>query len=139
MNIIEFKRGLDRLELVFKPLTVEQIDLYFDRLRFLSEELFNDSIDYILDTYKEKAFPKPADILEAATKSSSEGTGGLPDYSGIRCEKCNDIGYILTDHKDSQPSARPCDCELGNRIKQGWISSFKRSKRKKLGGQNGER
>jgi len=131
MNIIEFKRGLDRLELVFKPLTVEQIDLYFDRLRFLSEELFNESIDYVLDTYKDKAFPKPADILEAATKSSSEGTGGLPDYSGIKCNMCNDIGYILTLHANSQPSACPCGCKLGETIKQGWISSFKRIKKKK--------
>jgi len=122
---------LDRLELVFKPLTVEQIDLYFDRLRFLSEELFNESIDYILDTYKDKAFPKPADILEAATKSSSEGTGGLPDYSGIKCNMCNDIGYILTLHANSQPSACPCGCKLGETIKQGWISSFKRIKKKK--------
>ena len=121
MNIIEFKKGLDRLELAFKPLTVEQIDLWFDRLRTLSEELYNSSIDYILDTYKDKVFPKPADILEAATKSSSEGTGGLPDYSGIKCDVCRDIGYILTEHKDKQPSARPCDCKLGKIIKQGWI------------------
>lgn len=129
MNIIEFKRGLDRLDLAFKPLTVEQIELWFDRLRLLSEELYNNSIDYILDTYKEKAFPRPADFLEAATKSSSEGSAGLPDYSGIKCDDCKDIGYILTEHKDAQPSARPCECELGKTIKQGWIDSFKRKKK----------
>ena len=120
---------MDRLELAFKPLTVEQIDLWFDRLRTLSEELYNNSIDYLLDTYKDKTFPKPADFLEAATKSSSEGTTGLPDYSGIKCNECTDIGYILTDHKDAQLSARPCDCKLGKKIRQGWIDSFKKKRK----------
>ncbi|GAH37645.1 unnamed protein product [marine sediment metagenome] len=129
MNIVEFKRGLDKLELVFKPLTVEQIDLYFDRLRFLSEELYNNSIDYILDTYKDKVFPKPADFLEATTKVGLEGSPGLPEYSGIKCDMCKDIGYILTLHANAQPSACPCGCKLGEKIKQGWIDSFKRKKK----------
>lgn len=130
MNIIEFKKGLDRLDLAFKPLTIEQIELWFDRLRTLSEKLYNSSIDYILDTYKDKTFPKPADFLEAATKASFETSAGLPDYSGIKCKECNDIGYILTDHKDAQISTRPCvECELGRRIKQGWIDSFKKKKK----------
>ena len=129
MNIIEFKRGLDKLEAIFKPLTDDQRDLYFDRLNLLSEELYNKSIGYILDTYKDKWFPKPADILEAATKVGLEGTGGLPEATGIVCRECNDIGYILTDHKDAQVTVRPCECELGKKIKQGWIDSFKRGKK----------
>ena len=129
MNIIEFKKGLDRLDLAFKPLTVEQIDLWFDRLRLLSEKLYNNSIDYILDTYKDKAFPRPADFLEAATKASFEGSPGLPDYSGIKCNMCKDIGYILTLHTNAQPSACPCGCKLGETIKQGWIDSFKKKRK----------
>jgi len=122
---------LDKLEAIFKPLTDDQRDLYFDRLRLLSEELFNSSIDYILDTYKDKVFPKPADILEAATKASFETSPGLPDYSGIKCNMCKDIGYILTLHANAQPSACPCGCKLGEKIKQEWISFFKRGKKRK--------
>ena len=129
MNLIEFVRGLDRLETIYPPLTNEQRDLYFERLRLLSEYLYNKSIGYVLDTYKGKGFPKPADILEAATKVGMEGSSGLPEATGIKCNTCGDGGYILTDHKNSQPSGRPCGCELGKNIRQGWINSFKRGKK----------
>lgn len=129
MNVIEFKRGLDKLEAIYKPLTDEQRDLYFERLRLLSEDLYNKSIGYVLDTYKDKVFPKPADILEAATKVGMEGSSGLPEASGIKCNVCKDFIFILTDHKDSQPSARFCECESGQETKQGWINSFKRGKK----------
>ena len=129
MNVVEFKRGLDKLEAIYKPLTDEQRDLYFDRLKLLSEELYNNSIDYILDTYKDKVFPKPADILEAATKSGLEGSPGLPEATGIKCNECRDTGYILTEHKDKQPSTHLCECELGKKIKQGWIDRFNRGKK----------
>ena len=129
MNVIEFKRGLDKLEAIYKPLTDEQRDLYFERLKLLSEDLYNKSIGYVLDTYKDKVFPKPADILEAATKVGMEGSSGLPEATGIKCNICRDIGYILTEHPDRQVSVRPCECERGKNIKQGWINSFKRGKK----------
>lgn len=129
MNVIEFKRGLDKLEAIYKPLTDEQRDLYFERLRLLSEDLYNKSIGYVLDTYKDKFFPKPADILDAATKVGMEGSPGLPEATGIVCRECNDIGYILTEHKEVQVSVRPCECERGKKIKQGWADSFKRGKK----------
>jgi len=138
MNIYEFKgikeddqlTGMDKLEAAFKPITKEQWDVYFDRLRLLSMELFYRAVDYIIDTHKDKGFPKVAEILEASSQAGKELPGGLPDYSGIKCNMCNDIGYILTLHANSQPSACPCGCKLGEKIKQGWISSFKRSKKK---------
>lgn len=138
MNIFEFKgikkddqlTGMDKLEAVFKPLTDEQRDIYFDRLRLLSEELFYDAVDYVIDTHKTKDFPKIGEILEASVQAGKESSGTLPDYSGIRCDECNDIGYILTLHTNSQPSAHPCDCKLGEKIRQGWINSFKRGKKK---------
>ena len=129
MNIVVFKRGLDKLEAIYKPLTDEQRDLYFERLKLLSEDLYNKSIGYVLDTYKDKWFPKPADILEAATKVGLEGSLGLPEATGIKCSTCKDIGYILTDHKDRQPSVRPCECERGKNIKQGTINRFNRGKK----------
>ena len=129
MNIVVFKKGLDKLEDIWKPLTDEQRDLYFDRLNLLSEDLYNKSIDYVLDTYKDKFFPKPADILEAATKVGLEGTGGLPEATGIKCSTCKDIGYILTERSGGQPSACPCGCKRGEIIKEGWINSFKRGKK----------
>ncbi len=129
MNVIEFKRGLDKLEAIYPPLTDEQRDLYFERLRLLSEDLYNKSIGYVLDTYKDKGFPKPADILEAATKVGMEGFPGLPEATGIKCSTCKDIGYILTEHKDAQPSVRPCECERGKKIKQGWIDRFNKGKK----------
>ena len=131
MMLPDFQIGMDKLETVFRPLTDDARDIYWDRLRSLSKKLFYDSIDYVLDTHKDKKmFPTPAEILEAATKASFEGTAGLPHYSGKKCNMCNDIGYILTLHANSQPSACPCGCKLGERIKQGWINSFKRSKKK---------
>jgi len=138
MNIFEFLgikkddqlTGMNKLEAAFKPLTNEQRDIYFDRLRLLAPETFYRAIDYVIDVHKDKTFPRVAEILEATSQASFETSAGLPDYSGIKCDECNDIGYILTDHKDAQLSARPCDCELGKTIKQGWISSFKRSKKK---------
>lgn len=130
MNVIEFKRGIDRLEVVYRPtLTKEQCELYFERLRLLSEDLYNKSIGYILDTYKDKGFPRPADILEAASKAGMMGSPGLPEATGIVCRECNDIGYIISYHKDNQPSARPCGCERGKKIKQGWKDGFKRGKK----------
>ena len=129
MNVIEFKRGLDRLETIFPPLTLEQSDLYFERLKLLSEDLYNKSIGYVLDTHKDKFFPKPADILEAASKVGMEGSPGLPEATGIKCNTCKDIGYMLTEHKDRQPSVRPCECERGKIIKQGWIDRFKKGKK----------
>lgn len=130
MNIIIFKRGLDKLETVFKPLTDDARDIYFDRLRLLSEELFYTAVDYVIDTHKTRDFPKIGEILEASVQAGKESSGTLPDYSGIKCNECRDIGYILTEHKDAQISARPCvECELGRRIKQGWINSFKKKKK----------
>ena len=129
MNVIEFKRGLDKLEAIYKPLTNEQRDLYFERLKLLSEDLYNKSIGYVLDTYKDKVFPKPADILEAATKVGMEGSSGLPEATGIKCNTCRDTGYILTEYPDRQPSVRPCECERGKRIRQGWVDSFNRGKK----------
>lgn len=129
MNVVVFKRGLDKLEAIYKPLTDEQRDLYFDVLERLHEDLYNKAIGYVLDTYKDKTFPKPADILEAATKVGMEGSSGLPEATGIKCNTCRDIGFIMTDHKDSQPSVRPCECERGQNIKQGVISSFKKGKK----------
>lgn len=130
MNVIEFKRGIDRLEVVYKPtLTKEQCELYFERLRLLSEDLYNKSIGYVLDTYKDKGFPRPADILEAATKAGMEGPPGLPEATGIKCNTCKDLGYILTEHPDKQLSVRPCECERGKKIKQGWKDGFKRKKK----------
>jgi len=137
LNIFEFKgikkegqlTGMDKLEAAFKPLTDEQRDIYFDRLRSLAPESFYRAIDYVIDVHKDKTFPRVAEILEATGHISILASPGLPEYTGIKCSDCRDIGYILTKHEDAQPSARPCDCELGKTIKQGWIDSFKRRKK----------
>jgi len=129
MNVVVFKRGLDKLEAIYKPLTDEQRDLYFNVLERLHEDLYNKAISYILDTYKDKVFPKPADILEAATKVGMEGSSRLPEATGIKCNTCRDIGYILTEYPDRQPSVRPCECERGKNIRQGWADSFNKGKK----------
>lgn len=138
LNIFEFKgiktkddqlTGMDKLEAAFKPLTKEQLDIYFDRLRLLSPESFYRAIDYVIDVHKDTTFPKVAEILEATGHISMLASPGLPEATGIKCGDCRDIGYILTEHKDAQPSARPCDCELGKKIKQGWIDSFKKKRK----------
>lgn len=131
MMLPDFQIGMDKLEDIFKPITDTQRDIYWDRLRWLAKGTFNKAIDYVIDVHKDKTFPRVAEILEATSQASFETSPGLPDYSGIKCNDCNDIGYILTDHKDAQPSARPCDCKLGKTIRQGWINSFKRGKKKK--------
>jgi len=128
MMIQEFKRGMDKLETVFRPLTGEQRDVYWDRLRLLAPDTFYRSIDYVIDIHKGKMFPQVAEILEA-TGHIATFSPGMPDYSGVKCAECQDIGYRMTDHKDHQPSVRPCGCELGKKIKQGWISHFKKGKK----------
>lgn len=128
MMLPDFKIGMDKLETVFRPLTDEQRDIYWDRLQDLAPESFRKSIDYVIDVHKDKTFPKVAEILEATGHISTLATG-LPEATGIKCNVCSDIGYILTEHPDSQPSARPCKCESGKKIKQGWINSFKRGKK----------
>ena len=63
MNVVVFKRGLDKLEAIYKPLTDEQRDLYFDVLERLHEDLYNKAIRYVLDTYKDKMPGKPDDQI----------------------------------------------------------------------------
>ena len=136
MNIFEFKgikkdnqlTGMDKLEAAFRPLTSEQRDIYYDRLKYLSPETFCNAIDYVIDVHKDKTFPTVAEILEATGHASTLATG-LPEATGVKCNVCKDIRYILSDHKDAQPSARLCECESGKKAKQGWIDSFKRGKK----------
>lgn len=129
MMLPEFTEGIKKLETAFRPLTDEERNLYWDRLKFLAATTFYKSIDYVIDIHKDKTFPKVAAILEATGQLDSVASPGLPEATGIVCRECNDIGYMLTDHKDKQVSVRPCECELGKKIREGWVSSFRRGKK----------
>lgn len=129
MMLPDFKIGMDKLEAVFRPITDEQRDIYWDRLQSLAPKSFRNAIDYVIDVHKDKTFPTVAEILEATGHVSTFASSGLPEATGVKCSTCNDMGYILTLHADTQPSACPCGCKLGETIKEGWINSFKRGKK----------
>jgi len=129
MMLPDFKIGMDKLEAVFRPITDEQRDIYWDRLQNLAPKSFRNAIDYVIDVHKDKTFPTVAEVLEATGHVSTFASSGLPEATGIKCNTCRDIGYILTEQKEAQVSVHPCECELGKKIKQGWIASFKRGKK----------
>jgi hypothetical protein len=128
MYIVNFAKQIAKLEKVFKPLDNSQKDIYWDRLQHIGDDLFADAVDYLIDTHKMKWFPTVAEALEAVVNVSKERAGSLPEPTA-KCERCDGTGYIMTDHPDSQPSGRSCDCELGEKIREGWNKHFGRRKK----------
>jgi len=118
MNIIEFDKGITKLEDLYYKLSDEKRNIYFDHLRLLSEELFYKAIDYVIDTHQGDYFPKPSEILGATTRIDNVSLANDRPQPG--CEKCDYMGYILTEHATGQPTAKPCGCELGQKISKGW-------------------
>ena len=91
MNKKEFMQYIGQLQNVYdKELSETELDIWYKNLSYMSIERFN----YIIaEVYKiNKFMPKLSEILEINSKIPYVES---PKKVSGKCEKCNNVGYVL--------------------------------------------
>lgn len=114
MNDQEFHKAMDRLgKYLGTPLETDQEYEYFRRLSHLSASIFEQVIDFLIDTVTRRSFPLFADFKDAIDGLQAQSARSQP---GEReelefCQRCRNAGMYLSE--DGQ--ARFCDCIKGRK------------------------
>lgn len=121
MTIFEFNKTIEKLEVVFSPLSSEQRDIYYNIFNNIDSYIFNKAINILLKTHPTRRFPLIAEIKAAIKEAYNESNYGDRELEG--CEKCNYTGIQLHPVLHLgwiRMTAFPCDCEKGRSIQRGW-------------------
>lgn len=112
MNKKEFEQYISEIENVYgKTLNNEQMNIWYENLKFMTIERFN----YILsEIYKSNKFmPTLADILQVH-KQIPYTVGQVEEKVTGHCSKCGDTGYVIyTEIINGMPykKASVCSCK----------------------------
>jgi len=118
MNRFEFQGFVDEMEKAFWPVDRDDekkesaLDLYFERLRYATEEDMRKAVKYLLDTHDKKAFPLISEIKTAIDKCADL----IPDeISKSRCMDCGGQGVSIVklDDGTAHTVLKPCHCDAG--------------------------
>ena len=143
---------------IFPALDQEQVNVYFERLKWGDEGTFRLAVEKLLDTHRFKTFPLPAEFKEAIDNINLGSVAGTEEDYGLRdknnCERCggegrylvyfdehgNEVGWERRNERIVRAIARFCSCWFGQRIAVAQGQSQKRleEKRKKRWREPGE-
>lgn len=96
---LEFGKILEPLMKRFKPLSKEQADIYFDRLKYQDKGVLESAVTTLVD--HAKAFPTPGEIREKCIQALKDRPE-LAQYKRRGCPNCHD-GYVFYERIDREP------------------------------------
>ena len=109
MNKNEFSEYIKQVQEIYsKQLNDVELDIWYNTLKYMSIERFNNIISELYKT--SKYMPRLADILEVSKRLPNPD---MPKQENKKCEKCNGTGYITyTKIIENTPYtyAAVCDC-----------------------------
>ena len=111
MNRYEFGEALTRFEAAWGRLSMEQVSLYFDHLKFYSSKQLKQSLEELVDAYEEKCWPGIPAIHRACEEVAlRSGSGGPLDFAELEfCQRCENRGIYLSE----DGGAKFCRCAAG--------------------------
>jgi hypothetical protein len=134
ISLDRFREIITPLMRVFASLDKEQLDVYFDRLKWGDEGTFRLAVEKLLDTHRFKAFPLIEEFKEAIDHINAGAVAGTEDdYSFLdkhKCPKCEgegrclvyldehgkEVGWDRRNERTIRIIARFCSCWFGRRI-----------------------